>query len=653
MAEIAVATFSLTEGDNGSQVSIVFSDGSTETITDKHANFKSIVQALINKPEGYGPVVFDLANIAKTVGRKFKTLSSRVTTDGSELYFDGDAINGALAQFILKLLREDAEKAAAFFGGDAATAGDEESQVTWEALVKFLELLYSNPNPQSRESLYEFLSRYGLTIRKDGHFIAYKGLNADFGSINQGYGIVDGVEHRGSLPNKPGSILRFPRQDVNSNTSIGCAQGLHAGTHAYATQWARGGKLVAVAINPMNVVSVPDCSVFQKIRVCEYEILNEVDPLEDAIATGGWDSASFWDADSYDAGDWDDDYDGSADYDSLIYDLMVGDTIGFDYTSLDGSEQHIDEARVESIEDDQLKAFVTEKDGYRTFKFSGISDLFIENDQEDYGYDQYSADEDDEDGDDTSAEASDSSTDEETEDEQPTAQSGKDFFGGLADKLRDGDLGFSLGDFFGKSAEEHLPTGLIPKKLQDEAEQVLKDSGLGDVLNIFGSVFGGGEAEKPEAEKAPAKSEGRDSADIAFGDRVSFDYTSSTGEVQHIVEARVEAVKAEYFTAFVPAKDGYRTYKFDRVQNLRDVAQAAAPKAKAPEAAPAPQAVPTDLSALKVGDKVNLTLKVDGVEQTVEGATVLLINHLSVTVRLAKGGYKAFTPADVVKISTI
>lgn len=298
MTDISVATFSLTEGDNGSQVSIIFSDGTSENISDQHQNFESIVSALINKPEGYAAVVYDLANIPKTIGRKFRTLSDRVTTDGSEVYFDGDPIDGSLAQYILKLLREDAQKAASFFdGGGTAAEETTEGGATWEALIKFLESLYANPNEQSRNSLYEFITRYGLTIRKDGSFIAYKGLNEEFGSHNRGYGIVDDVEVNGVLMNLPGSVLRFPRRDVDSNTSVGCSQGLHAGTHAYATQWARGGKLVAVAIKPINVVSVPDDCTFQKLRVCEYEVLNEVDPLEEALATSGWDSASYWDDD--------------------------------------------------------------------------------------------------------------------------------------------------------------------------------------------------------------------------------------------------------------------------------------------------------------------------------------------------------------------
>lgn len=561
MADISVATYSLTEGANGSQVSIVFSDGSAETITDKHANFASIVQALITKPEGYGPVVYDLANIAKTVGRKFKTLSARVTTDGSELYFDGDAIHGTLAQFILKLLREDAEKAAAFFGGSAADDGAKSSQVTWEALVKFLELIYSNPNAQSRDSLYEFIARYGLTIRKDGYFIAYKGVDAEFGSKNQGYGIVDGVEVNGVLYNKPGSVLRYPRKDVDSNTSVGCSQGLHAGTHAYATNWARGGKLVAVAINPMNVVSVPDDCTFQKLRVCEYEVLNEVDPLEEALATGGWDSVSFWDV--------------------------------HDETDNDGDACECDDCQDEDL-------------------YEGS----YEEDPDNY--------------DDSDCDCGDCTAEEQEEEQNETrsAQSGTDFLNGIRDTLLNGG-GVDFADLL-KGAQ-----GLIPDDIREKSKKIVDGSGIGDVLGFLDNFVEGfvdGLAE--------------DSTDeLSEGDSISFDYTAMSGEKQHVEEALIEEIHPEHIKAFVPAKDGYRTFKFDGIANLVVLNGSSESENSG--------SVAEQFAALKIGDQVNLELQSDGKKFAVENATVLLANGTSVTVRLAGGGYKAFTADNVVKISLV
>lgn len=621
MTEISVATYSLVSGDNGEQVSIVFSNGESETVTDKHANFQAIVQALISKPAGYGPVVYDLSNIAKTVGRKFRNLSDRVTTDGSELYFDGDAIDGSLASFILKLLREDAQKSAAFFGGDAADAGDEESQVTWEALVKFLELLYANPNPQSRESLYGFISRHGLTIRKDGYFIAYKGLDGEFGSKHKGYGIVDGVEVNGTLFNKPGSVLRFPRKDVNSNTSVGCAQGLHAGTHAYATNWASGGKLVAVAINPTNVVSVPDDCYYQKIRVCEYEVLNEIDPLAEAAATRGSESSSLW-TDST----WDDNYDGHA-----LEDVQVDDRVSFDYVGVDGREQFIEEAEVDEVQDEYFKAFVPAKDGYRTFLFAGISNFENhsrdedEDEDDEYGYDDGSEEFEDEY---SNSYSDDDESDEEPQDdepeaprEQPKAQNGKDFFDGLADILHGGG-GSTQGEFL-KKAQDFF----ADSDLKSKADKVLKDSGIGEIVDAF--------------------KEGLQSADEASTDEVtegatvSFGYTDNMGGKQEIRDARVEEVQAEYFKAFVPAKDGYRTFRFEGVSELK-VARGDSQDRSEVEAV---------VRGLKTSDKISLELRKDGEVAKISNATVLLSVAGQVTIKLQSGGYKAFTSEDVVSIT--
>jgi len=635
MTDISVATYSLTEGDNGAQVSVVFSDGTTETITDKHANFSAIVQALVNKPAGYGATVYDLANIAKTVGRKFKNLSSRVTTDGSELFFDGDPIDNSLAQFILKLLREDAQNSAAFFEGKSEDAGEDASQVTWEALVKFLELLYANPNKASQESLYEFISRYGLTIRKDGYFIAYKGLQSDFGSINKGYGIVDGVEVNGTLFNKPGSVLRFPRKDVDSNTAVGCSQGLHAGTHAYATEWARGGKLVAVAINPTNVVSVPDHCTFQKLRVCEYEIINEVDPLETAVATSGWESSSYWSTPT----EWKDDYssvDGVAQ--DFIGTLSEGDTVDFDYLSLDGNTQSVEEARIEELEFDQFKAFVPAKNGYRSFKHKGVSNIGLSGGVE--------AEED---------EAPEAEASEAAEPEVRQAETGESFFDKIAETLRNGG---------GQTAAEWL-NGLpglsedLQKKVKDrfsdfdvtkvasaadleEAKRILREGGAAGTAQVEDIVSK--LQDKFRGASAPAQSAAK--LDLSEGATVSFDYIATDGASQHIAEARVDEVHPDLFKAFVTAKSGYRSFKFDGVSNLTELAD----EADEQESASA-ESIKSQLAGLKFGDYITVVLKTDAGQETLDNAQLLLSSGDSFTVRFASGSYKVFSAADVVTIS--
>lgn len=619
MDEISVATYSLTEGDNGAQVSVVFSDGTAETITDKHSNFASIKEALHSKHEGYGALVYDLVNIAKTVGRKFKTLSPRVTTDGSDLYFDGDAIDNSLAQYILKLLREDSQKSAAFFSG--TTEQEDDSQVTWEALVKFLESLYSNPNPQSRQSLYEFISRYGLTIRKDGSFIAYKGLQDDFGSINKGYGIVDDVEVNGTLYNKPGSVLRFPRKDVDSNTEVGCSQGLHAGTHSYATQWARGGKLVAVAIKPINVVSVPDDCTFQKLRVCEYEILNEVDPLEEAQATNGWEtSSSYWPS-----SDWDDNY--NSNHEDLRNLLEDSEVVSFDYISVDGNAQHVAEAEVEEVGDDYLKAFVPAKDGYRTFKFNGISNLEEYEGDSDYEED-YEEDE----------EQNNNPADSEESSETNRAEEIRTVLGSLTNQLTSDLFGRNLNDIV-KEAQNLIPADALDRVKQDVLDRARQAVGegsktLNEVVTDIQSVLD----HRLKQNDATADTVGND---LSEGDVVTFVYTSNGHSKQTVENAEVTEVQAEYFKAFVPSKDGYRTFKFDGVSDLKEAEEETFLNIK------------DILSVLRIGDSVDITALINHGTDTLEvkDATVTISNSYVVVVRTTDGGYVSISPEEVVKIS--
>ena len=116
-------------------------------------------------------------------------------------------------------------------------------------------------------------------------------------SIHKGRGVVDGVEMNGALPNKPGSVLEVSRSYVDSDRTVGCSTGLHAGTMNYASSW--GPTVVAVAINPRDVISVPLDSNFQKLRVARYEVLVKVsERTENARATVGANSAPIWSGDT-------------------------------------------------------------------------------------------------------------------------------------------------------------------------------------------------------------------------------------------------------------------------------------------------------------------------------------------------------------------
>ena len=65
------------------------------------------------------------------------------------------------------------------------------------------------------------------------------------------------------------------RYRVNLNRSESCSYGLHVASCYYAQAFT-GDTLIEVSVNPDNVVAVPtDCNQ-QKMRVCEYTVLNIV-----------------------------------------------------------------------------------------------------------------------------------------------------------------------------------------------------------------------------------------------------------------------------------------------------------------------------------------------------------------------------------------
>lgn len=147
-------------------------------------------------------------------------------------------------------------------------------------LFKFIDNLLANPDENSREQLYSFLVHENMPITDDGTFIAYKAVQSDFYSItgNTKTVILEGkVNEKGQILNEIGKTIRMRHDDVENNPSVGCSHGLHVGSFKYADDFKGGhGRMIAVEVNPKDVVSVPyDCGC-QKCRVSAYKVLNEV-----------------------------------------------------------------------------------------------------------------------------------------------------------------------------------------------------------------------------------------------------------------------------------------------------------------------------------------------------------------------------------------
>lgn len=270
------------DGSQKAVLTIILADGSVINVPTTAHHYKdvlkSITEAEVNGVELDEQKIREFASITFSAGKQLLSLSSRVQFDGEDtILYDGDPVDGSIGEHLLAL----------------AKAGK-----PVDSLVNFLDKLSQNPSENSRKQFYDFVQRHKLTLTPDGDVILYKGVKiGEDGtplSIRSGPGIVDGVTFTNShLPNYPGAIVTIPRSYVNADQFVGCAAGLHVGAYDYAVGWAQG-MVLTCKINPRDVVSVPECSSYQKVRVCRYEVLDSTEvkwegPLYGSFSDDGWD----------------------------------------------------------------------------------------------------------------------------------------------------------------------------------------------------------------------------------------------------------------------------------------------------------------------------------------------------------------------------
>jgi hypothetical protein len=133
-----------------------------------------------------------------------------------------------------------------------------------DPMVKFVENMYMNPSANSIEQLYRFLEANNQPITDDGCFLAYKRVRSDYRDV-----------YSGTYANTPGAVISMPRNTVIDDPSQTCSAGLHVASLPYLQHYS-GERLMAVKVNPRDVVSVPVDYQNSKMRVCQYEVLHEL-----------------------------------------------------------------------------------------------------------------------------------------------------------------------------------------------------------------------------------------------------------------------------------------------------------------------------------------------------------------------------------------
>lgn len=134
-------------------------------------------------------------------------------------------------------------------------------------MVLFLDNLVQNPDSQVFDQLYPFMKHNDIEVSDDGHLIAYKKVRDTYFDI-----------HSNTMRNQPGDILEMPRVAVANDPNQTCAAGLHVCAKAYLSKFGSGisDRVVKIKVNPRDVVSVPVDYNGAKMRVCRYEVIEDV-----------------------------------------------------------------------------------------------------------------------------------------------------------------------------------------------------------------------------------------------------------------------------------------------------------------------------------------------------------------------------------------
>ena len=232
----------------------MFLNGKPTKVSKESAAYAKIIKALsLTASEQEAEILEILAGANPNLDIE----KSGFVIRGEEVFYRGEALPNPLSQKILSLIKEN---------------------LPVTIFEKFWENLQKNPSRTSIHELYDFLAYKELPITDDGCFIAYRGLRSDWYSKHGNpttkvlKGKVDGYGH---IYNGVGEEIEIERSSCDDNRDNDCAVGVHAGSFDYAQNWSDG-KMVAVKINPKDVVSVPKDYNCQKLRCCAYSVISEI-----------------------------------------------------------------------------------------------------------------------------------------------------------------------------------------------------------------------------------------------------------------------------------------------------------------------------------------------------------------------------------------
>jgi hypothetical protein len=235
-------------------------DGHPHMVSRENSQFEKVIEAYRTGDEEKVRKVVDALNSVRDWAST--NTSGNVQVKGGKVFYKGTCMENAVTQRILDWVNLDLNP---------------------QPMINFLERLLQNPSYQSRNELLLFLEHSNLPIQEDGRFIAYKVVRNNY---------MD--KHSGTMDNSVGRIVEMPRGEVDDNRHNTCSAGLHFCSKDYIPHFSGGNdRLMLLAIDPADVVSIPSDYNNAKGRACKYEVVEEVKQAEDFdsplhTGTGGY-----------------------------------------------------------------------------------------------------------------------------------------------------------------------------------------------------------------------------------------------------------------------------------------------------------------------------------------------------------------------------
>lgn len=217
----------------------LFDGGKPISMSSDHVNFPRVVEALRTKDDELALQLIDPTRVVIDGTADHPEFQVK---DGVVRYKDQE-LQGYAVEKILELVS---------------------SGFPIDALVAFLVRLQNNPSSRAVTELYEFLEKGQLPLLPDGRFIAYKRIKEDWTDC-----------HTGKISNIVGTVVEMLRNQVDDDSTRTCSHGLHVCSMGYLQHF-NGDRVVAVAVSPEDVVSIPKDYNAQKMRCCRYEVLAEI-----------------------------------------------------------------------------------------------------------------------------------------------------------------------------------------------------------------------------------------------------------------------------------------------------------------------------------------------------------------------------------------